>query len=446
MRFSAKTRSWEKAEELARKYEIAATTCEGVERTSSLPTVKEAVNAYLAADAEARGLAEGTIDKLRQVFKKQLAGFADQRRFVFLRDFNPRNLTEWRSSWTDRALSKKNKFERVVGFFWFCVRQGWIRDNPTASMGRIIARHVPPDYFTSDEYTRIISATYRLDEFAERSWGPEKRGIRIRALTELMRWSGLRIRDAATLECSRLVDNKLICSIRPRPSSPTGSVRISGSSPWPTCASPTELQSEPTATCSAIPSRSRCCLPGFPSIRFRSWWATQVCASPKSTTRPGCAPARTSSKRVCDPLGNCCQAEYPPQAERVFLGCFGQEVSNGVQGETVETVVETPSWLRAAEAIFTEAEREAIVEMVAADPECGDLMPGTGGFRKVRVGRGGLGKRGGARVIYILRSEAFPIFLITVYAKNEKKNLTKKERNELAKRADEIFARSRGRP
>jgi integrase len=195
LRFSAKTRSWEKAEQLARRYEIAATTGEEVERTPSLPTVKEAVNAYLA-DAAARGLATGTIEKLVQIFKKQMAAFADQHRIVFLRDFNPRNLTEWRSTWGDRALSKKKKFERVVGFFWFCVRQGWICDNPTASMGRIIARQVPTDYFTADEYARILSATYRLDECAERSWGPEKRGIRIRALTELMRWSGLRCASA----------------------------------------------------------------------------------------------------------------------------------------------------------------------------------------------------------------------------------------------------------
>jgi hypothetical protein len=63
----------------------------------------------------------------------------------------------------------------------------------------------------------------------------------------------------------------------------------------------------------------------------------------------------------------------------------------------------------------------------------------TGGFRKVRVGRGGMGKRGGARVVYILRSDEFPVFLITAYAKNEKDNLTRKERNELKKRADTIF-------
>lgn len=107
----------------------------------------------------------------------------------------------------------------------------------------------------------------------------------------------------------------------------------------------------------------------------------------------------------------------------------------------VRTVVETPGYLKASEAIFTEAERAEIVSMIAADPECGDLIQGTGGFRKVRVGRRGIGKRGGARVIYIFCNERFPIFLIAAYTKNEKDNLTKKERNELSRLAGEIFAR-----
>jgi hypothetical protein len=81
------------------------------------------------------------------------------------------------------------------------------------------------------------------------------------------------------------------------------------------------------------------------------------------------------------------------------------------------------------------------VAMIAADPECGEVMKGTGGFRKVRVGRSGIGKRGGARVIYILRNENFPIFLVAAYAKNEKDNLTKQERNELSKLADAIFTK-----
>jgi integrase/recombinase XerD len=68
----------------------------------------------------------------------------------------------------------------------------------------------PTDYFTADKYNCIIDATYRLGEYAERSWAPGKRRIRIRALTELMRWSGRRIRDVATLECARLIENKLM--------------------------------------------------------------------------------------------------------------------------------------------------------------------------------------------------------------------------------------------
>ena len=109
----------------------------------------------------------------------------------------------------------------------------------------------------------------------------------------------------------------------------------------------------------------------------------------------------------------------------------------------MQTVVETHGYLKAAEAIFNIAERENIVAMVAANPQCGEVIQGTGGFRKVRVARSGMGKRGGARLIYILRSEDFPIFLITVYAKNEKKNLPQQERNLLAKRADEIFTKYR---
>ncbi len=105
----------------------------------------------------------------------------------------------------------------------------------------------------------------------------------------------------------------------------------------------------------------------------------------------------------------------------------------------MQTVFETPGYLRAAETIFSQAERDRIVVMIAANPECGEVIQRTGGFRKVRIARGGMGKRGGARLIYILRGDAFPIFLITIYAKNEKENLTKRERNLSGQTRREIF-------
>jgi hypothetical protein len=102
-------------------------------------------------------------------------------------------------------------------------------------------------------------------------------------------------------------------------------------------------------------------------------------------------------------------------------------------------VVETPGYLKDAEAIFTAQEREAIVMMVANDPECGEIMQGTGGVRKVRVGRGGRGKSGGGRVVYVHHDADHPLFLLAAFAKNEKANLSKAERNEMAKFVKTLF-------
>jgi len=92
-----------------------------------------------------------------------------------------------------------------------------------------------------------------------------------------------------------------------------------------------------------------------------------------------------------------------------------------------------------ANKFFDEGERTDIVALVAADPECGDVMRGTGGYRKPRVARKGRGKSGGARVVYIWCNETFPVFLITVFPENEKENLSMAERNTLRKRAASIF-------
>ena len=138
---SAKTKSWEQAELLARKYEQSALGGEDDVKATKLTTVKEAVGVFLG-DAEAHGLATVTRQELRSFFEVQLLGFAEERGITFLREFNPRNLTEWRQTWKEKELARKKKFERVIGFFWFCVRQGWLRENPTATMGRVIAKGV----------------------------------------------------------------------------------------------------------------------------------------------------------------------------------------------------------------------------------------------------------------------------------------------------------------
>lgn len=97
------------------------------------------------------------------------------------------------------------------------------------------------------------------------------------------------------------------------------------------------------------------------------------------------------------------------------------------------TVVETPFFLRKAATMLDEDERSELVAFVAANPEAGRVIPESGGIRKARWAKEGKGKSGSFRVIYYLHSENFPLFLLTVYAKNQKANLTKAERNEFKK-------------
>jgi hypothetical protein len=94
----------------------------------------------------------------------------------------------------------------------------------------------------------------------------------------------------------------------------------------------------------------------------------------------------------------------------------------------MHTVVETPSYLAAAKSAgMNEETRAAIVTTVAARPDAGDLIPGAQGLRKLRHARPGRGKSAGFRVITFFHSTELPVFLITVFGKNQKANLSDAE-------------------
>ena len=102
------------------------------------------------------------------------------------------------------------------------------------------------------------------------------------------------------------------------------------------------------------------------------------------------------------------------------------------------SVIEFVAYRRRADELLTTAEQDAVIDLIAYDPTCGDLIPGTGGLRKVRVGRGGSGKRGGARVIYYFYSADFPLLLLGLYGKNEKSDLSDREKKRLVDAVKEI--------
>src|SRR5216684_3952033 len=86
------------------------------------------------------------------------------------------------------------------------------------------------------------------------------------------------------------------------------------------------------------------------------------------------------------------------------------------------TVAETAVFVRQAGTLWTEDER--FVDFIARNPETGDLIPASGGVRKVRWGRQGSGKRGGTRVIYFYHDPAMPLYLLMIYTKARRDDLS----------------------
>jgi len=98
---------------------------------------------------------------------------------------------------------------------------------------------------------------------------------------------------------------------------------------------------------------------------------------------------------------------------------------------SLHTVVETPEFRRRASRLLSDDERGALIDHLAANPDAGDVIPGTGGARKVRWAAAGKGKSGGIRVITFYSGPPIPVFLLAAFGKGEKANLTRAERNEL---------------
>ena len=112
-------------------------------------------------------------------------------------------------------------------------------------------------------------------------------------------------------------------------------------------------------------------------------------------------------------------------------------------GSAPISVVETPEFLAVARKLMDEDERTVLIDHLAWNPTSGDLIPGTGGVRKLRWALRGRGKRGGARVIYFFHSAAVPLFALAVYAKSEQADLSQADRNDfrrLTKQLAESYA------
>lgn len=112
----------------------------------------------------------------------------------------------------------------------------------------------------------------------------------------------------------------------------------------------------------------------------------------------------------------------------------------------MQTVAETSAYLSSAKAEgMTEAERVLVVDTLAATPDAGELIVGSGGCRKVRIAGKGKGKSGGYRVVTVFGGGHMPVYLIAVLAKGSRANFSKGEVAAMAEVAKRLIAAHKAR-
>jgi mRNA-degrading endonuclease RelE of RelBE toxin-antitoxin system len=111
----------------------------------------------------------------------------------------------------------------------------------------------------------------------------------------------------------------------------------------------------------------------------------------------------------------------------------------------VITVAETQVFINQASKLLSDEERTGLIEMLAGDPMIGDVIQGLGGIRKVRFAGRGKGKSGGYRVIYYIYDETLPLYLLTIYGKDRKDDLSFDDRKVLKAIVDGIKRKAKER-
>ncbi len=98
--------------------------------------------------------------------------------------------------------------------------------------------------------------------------------------------------------------------------------------------------------------------------------------------------------------------------------------------------IETKLFSRLVAEYLTDEEYANLQHALIKNPEAGDLIPGSGGVRKLRWGVAGRGKRGGLRVIYYSRARQGQIWMLTLYAKNVMENISANVLREIKEEID----------
>jgi mRNA-degrading endonuclease RelE of RelBE toxin-antitoxin system len=94
-------------------------------------------------------------------------------------------------------------------------------------------------------------------------------------------------------------------------------------------------------------------------------------------------------------------------------------------------VVALPEFLARVRRLLSDEDRAEFADYIGMNPESGKVIPGLGGIRKVRWGRGNIGKRGGVRIVYLYAVVKSTVYLLTIYSKAQQADLTTAQKKAL---------------
>ncbi len=202
VRESLKVRDWAKAQDLVREWEAAG---EQTGAEAEPITIEQAWKEFMA-DAVARNLRQPTLDKY-DLLRRRMEVFARHSGLRFLRDFDLTRCRAFRATWPLQNLAALKTLERLRAFFRFAADARWIASSPTVGLKNPKITNSPTMPFNSVEMAQILGACDGYQEAHPKAG--EANALRLRAFVLLLRHSGLRIRDAVTLERERITDGKL---------------------------------------------------------------------------------------------------------------------------------------------------------------------------------------------------------------------------------------------
>jgi site-specific recombinase XerD len=212
---SAKTRSWERAEQKAREIRDSFDPIRQLQRQLEAKAQGHRSQLEIAVAVEhfleeigRLNRAEATRAKYKLTLNRLVSWCAGQDLpITFLSQLDVATLRRWISSWHGAPTTRHNQHQRVITFFFFCVEQGWVTENPAKRIKKVSPEQDETLPFTREQFDALIEATYFYDSRDTRKAGDTVNSRRARAFLKLLRWSGLRAGDAACLSRDKLRDD-----------------------------------------------------------------------------------------------------------------------------------------------------------------------------------------------------------------------------------------------